>query len=150
MAAHAELSAPAGRGGKAEFYYLKAQELIATGKSAKSAFKMLADANDVSVANIKAGYARYAKANGHPTTPGGGARSRSTSSAATTRRATASVPRDLEPILDAIRKDRASLNSNIDALIRWAQAQEAKVATAVDDAREAALRQIREAAASIR
>jgi hypothetical protein len=56
----------------------------------------------------------------------------------------------LEPILDAIRKDRASLQANVDRLINWAQAQEEPVASAMDDAREAALRQIREAAASIR
>jgi hypothetical protein len=55
---------------------------------------------------------------------------------------------DLEPILDAIRKDRASLSSNVDVLIRWARGQEAKVATAVSDAREVALRQIRDAPAN--
>jgi hypothetical protein len=77
------------------------------------------------------------------------ARARRSSTADGTRTG-ASVPRDLEPILDAIRKDRASLNANIDALVRWAQGQEAKVASAVEDAREAALRQIREAAANLR
>jgi hypothetical protein len=39
--------------------------------------------------------------------------------------------------------------NNVDALIRWAQAQEEKVRNAEANAREVALRQIREAAASI-
>jgi hypothetical protein len=143
------LKAPEGRGGKAQHYYERVGELIALGSSPRDAFQQLAEANEVSVANVKAGYARYAKENGFATTPGGGRARRSRSSSDGTR-ATASVPRDLEPILDGIRKDRQSLNNNIDALVRWAQAQEESVRTAEANAREVALRQIREAAASIK
>jgi hypothetical protein len=148
MASIENLKAPEGRGRKAQHYYERVGELIALGANARDAFQQLATANRVSVANVKAGYARYAKENGFATTPGGG---RSRTSVPTGRtRGGADVPRDLEPILDAIRKDRASLNANIDKLIAWAQSQEIKVATAVSDAREAALRQIREAAASLK
>jgi hypothetical protein len=45
---------------------------------------------------------------------------------------------------------RTSLNANIDKLVAWAQAQEEVVKNAQANAREAALREIREAAASIR
>jgi hypothetical protein len=148
MASIENLKAPEGRGRKAQHYYERVGELIALGSSARDAFQQLAEANRVSLANVKAGYARYAKENGFATTPGGG-RSRATSSASTGR-GSESVPKDLESILDAIRKDRASLNANVDKLIAWAQGQEAKVATAVDDAREAALRQIRDAMANLR
>jgi hypothetical protein len=143
-----DLKAPEGRGYKAQHYYERVGELIAMGATARDAFQQLAEANDVSVPNVKAGYARYAKENGFNTTPSGGrARRPPSQTASSTPRST--VPRDLEPILDAIRKDRASLGANIDRLIAWAQAQETKVASAVDDAREAAIRQIREAAARI-
>jgi hypothetical protein len=142
------LKAPEGRGGKAQHYYERVGELIALGSSPRDAFQLLAKANEVSVANVKAGYARYAKENGFSTTPGG-ARSRRSPSGPVGSRASATVPRELEPILDAIRKDRASLNANVDRLIRWAQAQEEKVRNAEANAREVALRQIREAAASI-
>jgi hypothetical protein len=144
-----KLKAPAGRGGKAQHYYERVGELMATGSNARDAFQALADANGVSAANVKAGYARHAKANGFATTPGG-VRSRRTSSDNGSSRGNVSVPKDLEPLLDAIRKDRVSLNANVDRLIEWAQAQEAKVASAVDDAREAALRQIRDAAANLK
>jgi hypothetical protein len=45
---------------------------------------------------------------------------------------------------------RTSRNANIDKLVAWAQGQEEVVKNAQANAREAALRQIREAAASIR
>jgi hypothetical protein len=149
MADETRLKAPDGRGNKAPHYYLTATAMMAEGTSWADAVQELATANNVSVANVKAGYARYAKENGHPATPEG-SRTRRSSTGQTSIPRNAAIPKDLEPILDAIRKDRASLNANTDKLISWAQGQEAKVATAVDDAREAALRQIREAAASIR
>ena len=143
------LKAPQGRGGKAQHYYERVGELIALGSSPRDAFQQLAEANEVSVANVKAGYARYAKENGFKTTPGG-ARSRRSPSRSDGTRASASVPGELEPILDALRKDRQSLSNNIDSLIAWAQGQDAKTKDAVADAREAAIRQIREAAAGLR
>lgn len=149
LATQTELSAPAGRGAKGQFYFETVGTLMAGGDSWADAVQKLADANSVSIANIKAGYARYAEENGHPRTPSG-SRSRRSSGGASSNGRSGSVPKDLEPILDAIRKDRQSLNNNLDALISWAQGQEAKVASAVSDAREAALRQIREAASSLK
>ena len=145
------LKAPEGRGGKAQHYYERVGELIALGATPRDAFQQLAQANDVSVANVKAGYARYAKENGFNTTPGGARRAgRARSDGAASSRASSLVPRELEPILDAIRKDRQSLSNNIDALVSWAQDQEEQVKGAEANAREAAIRQIREAAAGLR
>ena len=62
-----DLKAPEGRGYKAQHYYERVSELMAEGTSARDAFQQLADANDVSVANVKAGYARYAKEMGYAT-----------------------------------------------------------------------------------
>jgi hypothetical protein len=147
-APHRERGVVAGLVGKAQHHYERIGELIALGSSPRDTFQQLAEANDVSVANVKAGYARYAKENGFATPPSGGRSRRSPSSSDGTR-TTASVPREIEPILDGIRKDRQSLNNSIDALVRWGQAQDEKVRNAEANAREVALRQIREAAASI-
>ncbi len=134
MAKATEGSPPEGRGSKGAFYHQRVAELVASGKPVGEASREVAEDAGTTQQNVYGAYNRIAKA----------------SKGQTNTHATKSdIPKDLAEVLDSIRKDRASLHANTERLITWAQAQEERVMNAQANAREAALRQIREAAAGL-
>jgi hypothetical protein len=141
---HVASKAGSTRGSIGQHYYEAVATRVESGAKAGQAIKEVASAEGTTASNVSNAYYRVKRQVGS-----NGAAS-STRTRAATAPATAKVPKDLEPILDAIRKDRQSLSNNIDQLIAWGQAQEAKTRDAVADAREAAIRQIREAAAGLK
>lgn len=134
------------RGSKGRKYFDEVAALVADGMTGTAASEQVAAKYSTSPGNVRNAYQRLKR-----TADSNGTTAKTTSKRSSTRTVTTpgAVPSDLADILDAIRKDRQALHTHTDELIQWGLKTEAKVADALNNAREVGLRQIREAAASL-